>query len=127
MTEAVTKDRSQQVLIPILVSLLFFLRKGVQYALIGSYVPLLIVALMASIVLLTFFYGVKFFKVFARIWAVLIICWAMTRILFATVDMTIKPFLEYHLTQQFNPSSLLISIVMFILSVYIIKGTKRKS
>lgn len=96
----------------LLLSLLFFWRKGIQYAVIGSYVPLLIILVFTGLFLLLAQRRSSRLFIALRIWAILLVCWAAARILFAVVNLTVQPFNEYHLSAQFGWMGLLLSLLI---------------
>ena len=112
------------------VSLLYFLLKGISYALIGSYVPILFI----TIIMLLFYgsFGARLKKHYQllKFWAILIIIWAAIRLglsIILKIDTTLT---ESHLREQFGMVQLFLSIGMLICGIGIIKkipSTKTQS
>lgn len=114
-TTVLLEDRS--LLSALLLSLLFFWRKGIQYALIGSYVPLLFPLVFTGIILLWARRGSIRLVLALKTWAVLLLLWAGARILFAAVNLTLQPFNEYHLSKQFGGMGILLSLLLFVCAI----------
>jgi len=109
------------------VTLLFFIRKGIQYFMIGSYFPLLIIVSLIILLAVSLKVKVIVFVFFVRIWSIILIVWALIRILISIVNNTIKPFDgSWHLAQQFNIYSLLLSIVILWISVMMYRSLNKK-
>lgn len=108
-------------------SILFFLRKGIQYAAIGSYIPLLIIVGFILVFTLSPQKERVYFIRITKIWAILIIIWSTIRLFISIVHLTIKPFDgSFHLSQQFNSYNLMLSIVMLIFGIFIFKSLNKK-
>lgn len=108
------------------VSLLFFLIKGLNYALIGSYTPILFIIIV--MVLLYGSFGLKQKRHYKIItfWAILIIIWTVTRLgisIILKIDTTLT---ESHLREQFGFIQQLISIGMLGLGIGMIKQLKKE-
>jgi len=102
-------------------SLLFFLRKGFQYAIIGSYIPLVLVLFLVLLVSISLRSNKKklFFRL--KIWSILIITWSIIRLLISTMRYTTDVFDEYHQTSQFGLSGIALSAIMLIMGVLIFR------
>ena len=117
---------NRQLSIPLVISLLFFLRKGVQYALIGSYIPLLVILVVLGIFAKAILSNPRGLIYMSRIWAAILSLWSIMRILFSVVHLTVKPFNEQNLHQQFGFGGLLLSLVVFILAIMIFRNARLK-
>lgn len=107
------------------VSFLFFLRKGIQYAVIGSYVPLFLVLLILGGMFFTHKTSrQKAMNLTIKIWSFLLIIWGIMRFLFAIIHLTIQPFNEYHLNEQFSIAGILLSILFIFIGTLILKSLK---
>lgn len=110
----------------LLLSILFFLRKGVQYLVIGSFVPLLIIIGLIIAFALSLQKG-TFFIVLVKIWSFILIIWALVRILISTIHFTLQPFDgSFHMTQQFNTYNLVLSILMLVLGILMFRSINKK-
>ncbi len=111
----------------LLLSILFFLRKGIQYSLIGNVIPLLII--IGFIILLTTSVQKSrtAFILIARIWAIILIILSTIRLLISIIHLTIKPFdNSFHMTHQFSGYSIILSILMLILGILMLRGLSKK-
>jgi len=96
--------------VALLLSLLFFIRKGVQYFIIGSNIPLLIIVGLIAVLLIGAQRSIKSTVYIMRIWAVLIILWSLARIFISGVHLTVFPFDEaFHLSNQFGLNGIVLS------------------
>ncbi|MEM1338544.1 MAG: hypothetical protein AAGF96_12365 [Bacteroidota bacterium] len=112
--------------IPLLLSLLFFLRKGIQYAILGSYIPLLVIALFVVLMSITIRANATLFLYLSRIWAGVLIVWSLIRIGIAVVNYATTTFDEYHLSNQFGTSGILISALMLAIGITMIRNARTK-
>ncbi|MEM8507890.1 MAG: hypothetical protein AAF717_08670 [Bacteroidota bacterium] len=112
--------------IPLLLSLLFFLRKGIQYAILGSYIPLLVIALFVVLMSITIRANATLFLYLSRIWAGVLIVWSLIRIGIAVVNYATTTFDEYHLSNQFGMSGILISALMLAIGITMIRNARTR-
>lgn len=112
--------------IPLILSLLYFIKKGILYAFIGSYVPFFLVAIFLSLILISIKYNRKIFFIVLRLWSILIIIWSSVRILLFIMNYFTNTFDEYHLTNQFGIKSISISLIMLLFGVMIIRRSNGK-
>ena len=111
--------------VALLLSLLFFIRKGVQYFIIGSNIPLLIIVGLIAVLLIGAQRSIKSTVYIMRIWAVLIILWSLARIFISGVHLTVFPFDEaFHLSNQFGLNGIVLSGVMLTIGIIILKSLK---
>ncbi|MEM8900210.1 MAG: hypothetical protein AAGC85_18995 [Bacteroidota bacterium] len=110
--------------IPLILSLLFFLRKGVQYAMIGSYVPLVVIILPSVLMALTILQKRKTFLLLSKAWAIILIIWSVGRLFIASVNLAIPTFDEYHLNNQLGGFGFILSILMLSLGILILRNLK---
>ena len=109
----------------LVLSLLYFFYKGVLYAVLGSYVPLISIS---SILLLFFLSSEKNVKSFNRVtglWAILIIMWSIVRIVLSLVNQFIKPIPESHVSEQLGIIGLAKSLIFLIGAIYLWKNRTR--
>jgi hypothetical protein len=105
-------------------TLLFFLCKGILYALIGSFVPLLFIITILSLFLFSF---IKTSGTFARavtMWSFLLILWSATRILLSFINQFVKHVPEGHIDGQLGLTSNLVSFTILICSLYMLNNRK---
>jgi len=110
--------------IPLILSLTFFLRKGIQYVIIGNPIPLLIITLFLVLLFMNFNNNKSRFLYISRIWAIVIIIWSVVRILFAIMNFATDVFDEYHTQTQFGVFGILLSISLLLMSIFIFKNSK---
>lgn len=107
-----------------MVSFLLFVLKGVDYALLGSYVPLIFISVILTMFYLSFSKSVKAHRRVLKFWALLLIVWASVRIglmlyLYFDSDLT-----ESHLREQFSLVQNIISVIMLIIGIRTLKQLK---
>lgn len=112
--------------IPLIFSLLFFLRKGIQYAMINSYIPLLIIGWVLFSLSMAIRLNKNIFLHISRVWAITIMVWSIVRILISVVNYATNTFDEYHLSNQFGIYGISLSIVMFTIGMMIMMNSKAK-
>lgn len=124
ISKRITSSKSLYLVVGL--SLLFFLLKGLNYALIESYIPLLFI--IAVIVLLYFSFSAsnKAHRRVLRFWAIIILIWAVVRIglwVYLKIDNNLT---ESHLREQFGLAQNLISVGMLITGIFILKEIKKE-
>ncbi len=106
------------------ISLLFFLYKGVGYALIGSYIPLLVFLGVLAL----WYFGLAASDLaarrVARLWAFVLILWAAVRLLLAGVNQFMKPVPEGHVAAQLGLGGTLLSLAVLFCGIYLWKFRK---
>jgi hypothetical protein len=105
-------------------SLLFFLRKGIQYAVLGSYLPLGFALLFALLLGFSFRGKSRIFYLSARTWGLLLIAWAVIRLFFSVMAFAVKPLNEYHLSQQFGVAGILLSISVLAVGIWLLRSLR---
>lgn len=109
---------------PLGLSLLFFLRKGIQYAILESYIPLLVIVTALLLLSVAIALNKQVFLLLSRIWAVLIIGWSVIRLFVSVVSNATSTFDEYHLSNQFGIGGILLSILMLTVGILINRNAK---
>ncbi len=122
MIKAIKSNR--WLIIALLLSFLFFIKKGVQYALVGSYLPLIFVALFLSLILIGTKYKRKIVLIILKLWSIWLIIWSSLRILISIVNYFTNTFDEYHLNTQLGINSIGISLIMLLFGLIIIRHSK---
>ena len=111
----------------LLLSIVFFLRKGIQYSVIGSIIPLVIIIGFIILLMISVQKKKATFILIARIWAIILVIWSAIRFLISIIHLTIKPFdNSFHMTHQFSRYSIILSILMLTLGVLILRGLNKK-
>lgn len=108
------------------VSLLFFLIKGVKYAWIGSYVPLLFVSAIIALLAWSITSSASNHYRIMRFWAILIIIWALARLSLWLILQIDQNLTESHLREQFGLFQHIISLFMLGIGVFTIRQIKRQ-
>ena len=80
MTDLIKKHKL--LFIPLFLSILFFLRKGMQYAFIGSYLPMVVIGTVSVLLAWGLNKRKKSFLLFTKIWALLLLVWSAHQNLF---------------------------------------------
>lgn len=119
--------RNQQLSLSLLFSILFFLRKGIQYSAIGSFVPLLLIVGLFILLVVSLKLGKNAFVWTVRIWAIILFFWSIVRIFISIVHLAVKPFEgSFHLAQQFSAYGLVFSVLMLVLAIGLFRSLKKK-
>lgn len=106
-------------------TLLFFLCKGILYALIGSFVPLLFIITILSLFLFSITKTSGTFTRTIAMWSFLLILWSATRILLSFINQFVKHVPEGHIDDQLGLMSVLVSMTFLFFSFYILMNRKR--
>ena len=100
----------------LVVSFIPFLIKVIDYTIIGGYIPLLVFVVLLSLIFWSMQLGTKTRKRIIRLWAVLLILWAIARlsliILFHYTSVS-----EAHVESQFNIWFILNSFLHFAFGI----------
>lgn len=107
-------------------SLLYFALKGISYALIGSYVPILFITVVIVFTYISFGAKQKTHYRFVKFWAVLIIIWAVIRLGLSIILEFDTTLTESHLREQFGFIPQLLSIGILIIGIGIFKQLKKQ-
>lgn len=124
MIEVIRKNRF--LFIPISISLLYFIRKAVQYGMIDSYGPLILVITIIFLLLTSLKINRTRFLQVVKIWAIFVAIWSSLRIFISIAEYITKTFDEYHLKNQFGISNIIISFTMLLLAIIIIRYSHKK-
>lgn len=100
-------------------SLGFFLVKGVRYALIGSLVPLILIMTVLTILALTSQRSPKWFRRSLRYWGILLILWAVGRLLVEVLFKLTPNITEAHIREQFTILQKLVSILFLVIGIHL--------
>ncbi len=111
--------------ITLLFSLLFFLRKAIQYVLLKSYVPAFIILSIFAIIGISLVLNKKV-KLTLRFWSILLIIWASVRILLFLANSFLKEISESHLYHQlFDTKGVIISVSFLVAGVFLFRNSNR--
>lgn len=98
-------------------SLLYFVYKGLVYFFLGSYIPLLVIALILGLL----FYGLKkspaAFRRTIGFWCVLLLLWSSVRLLLGIVNQFVKPIPEAHVSGQLGITGTILSLAFLVTAV----------
>jgi len=102
-------------------SILFFLFKGIQYALIGSFMPIIFIAFVVFLLLLSLkIIGGGHHRV-VKIWAGFLIFWSIMRLVLSVVLLVDNNLTEAHLREQFTLEQQLISLFVGLVGYYMFR------
>ena len=111
--------------IVLLCSVLFFLKKVVQYALLDSYIPMLIIVLISGLISLSLYLR-KRITFMLRFWSILLIIWSSVRILFFIANTFTKEIAESHLNiYLFGVPAVIISIIFLVMGIYLFRNARK--
>lgn len=108
----------------LILTMIFFIYKGVLYALIGSYVPFLFIFTILGLMSFTFNKSSKVFRKIVGLWSVLIILWSAIRLLLSMVNQFVKPIPEGHVDGQLGLISTLLSMIFLCAGIYMWKNRR---
>lgn len=97
----------------------FFLIKGITYTLIGSYVPLLVIAIILLLIGIGFGKSTKAFRRMISLWSILVILWALVRLLLSMVNLFVKPIPESHVNEQLGITGIILSCTFLFAGFYL--------
>lgn len=105
----------------LILSLLFFLIRGVIYAWIGSYVPLIFV----TVFVITFIYlligEAAFAPLIVKVWSWFLIIWGVIRLAIPMMFYIAPNVTESHIRSQFTVLEFLMSILAIGIGIYLFK------
>ncbi|MDA9774105.1 hypothetical protein N9B82_04035 [Saprospiraceae bacterium] len=105
-------------------SLLFFVYKGVSYFLLGSYVPLIFIAIILALIGLSFKLKIKSQKRILKIWAIIIIIWGLGRLAVLLIFQIDSSLTESHIRDQLGFFQSLFSLLMALAGFLVLKRLK---
>ncbi len=103
------------------VSLLFFAFKGITYALIGSFAPLLLITIILILFIFTSKKSSRALKRMMVFWAVLLLLWSSSRLLLSIVNLLVKPIPEAHVHAQLGIEGVVLSLFFLFIAMYLLK------
>jgi len=106
-------------------TLLFYLLKGITYALIGSYIPFIFIAIILTLFAYTSKKSPKALRRMIVFWAVVLILWSSIRLLLSIVNFFIMPIPEAHVHAQLGIGGAVFSLIFLIIAIYLLKFKKR--
>ncbi len=112
--------------IALTVTLLFFFRKGIQYTLLNSYIPLLVIIAL-SLFLWVSIYLLKGIRLAVKIWSVFLILWALIKLLLFVAMSFLDELSNSHIYHQFGIVELLSSILILCFGIYIFRKSRKLS
>ena len=117
-------DTNKTFYVVLVISLLFFLIKGINYLFIGSIIPIIIALFLLFIIVISFRSSEKKFRRAIRFWAILLIIWASVRVLLGIINAFIKPMHESHINEQMGIVGTIISLSGLCIGIYLIRKVK---
>lgn len=108
------------------ITLLFFYRKGIQYALLDSYIPLLVIIALSLFIWVSM-YLFKGIRLAIKIWSVFLILWALIKLLLFIAMSFLDELSNSHIYHQFGIVGLLSSILILCFGIYIFRKSKKLS
>ncbi len=119
--------RNRLLIALLMLSVLFFIVKGVRYAIIESYVPIIFIASFILLFIIAFKNGYKSLRRMLRVWGVFLLIWAGA-VVFVEVAFTLTPSMtEAHIREQFNLLQNLYVALFLFTGIYLLKQAKHIS
>lgn len=100
-------------------SVAFFLFKGIRYALIGSYFPLLFISAVILCLSTFMIKDKKYFRLTVATWSIMLSFWALIRLVLPLLLHFSPQVTETHIREQFTPLEFLVSGVVLALGYYL--------
>ena len=104
-------------------TLLVFLIKGIHYSILRSYIPLIIVLSILTIIVIGFIYYNTLLKIAIRLWAVLLLLWSCLRIILS-IFLFFNPINESHVVHELQGFGWLNSILFLLAGSYLYRKAK---
>ena len=101
------------------ITLVFFVYKGISYALIGSFVPLITITIILILFIFTSKKSPNALRQMIVFWAVLLILWSSTRLLLSIVNLFVKPVPEAHVHDQLGIGGAIFSLIFLSIAIYL--------
>jgi len=122
MTKVLT---SHQIRIAALIlSILFFLMRGIQYALLERYIPLGIIVTFLILYLASLRINQKYVRWISKAWGLFIITWSIARLIISLISLLTNTFDEFHLINQFGLYGICQSMVMLLIGIILWRHKK---
>ncbi len=121
--KAIIKNRVFSICLSI--TLIFFLCKGILYALIGSFVPLLFIITILCLFLFSITKSPGTFKRTLTMWSTLLMLWSATRLFLSIINKFVKNIPVGHINGQLVLMNVLLSMTFLIFSFSMLKNRKR--
>jgi len=106
-------------------SLLAFIFRGIEYALIASYVPILFALSITMILVILYYLSGLAFSIALKIWASILILYSIIRISF-WVFFQIDPMMSAHGADSFSNLHLFFSVLYFLTGIIIMTSKWRR-
>ncbi|CAM1343412.1 hypothetical protein [Tenacibaculum amylolyticum] len=104
-------------------SLFFFARKAIQYAVLESYITSVILLLILTLISTSLLLN-KRTKFALRFWSILLLIWSIIRVLLFIANAFLKEMSESHLYHQlFSPKGIITSSIFLFMSIYLFKNS----
>jgi len=103
------------------ISLLYFIIKGLDYAIIGSYIPLIFILFWIILIIWSFSFKQKHHLRVLKYWIIMVLIWAVARIGVWIIIHIDTGLTESHLREQFNIFQNCITIVMLVIAINVLK------
>ncbi len=116
--------RNRLLIALLMLSVLFFLVKGVRYAIIESYVPIIFISIFIVLFIIAFKNGYKSLRRMLRVWGIFLLIWTGA-VIFVEVAFTLTPSMtEAHIREQFNLLQNLYVALFLFTGIYLLKRAK---
>ena len=102
-------------------SLLFFIYKGISYFLLGSYVPIIFIAIVLIVLLISFNLSAKSQKTILKFWAIFLIIWGLGRLTIWLAFQIASDLTESHMRDQLGLFQNIFSIAMALAGFVVFK------
>lgn len=119
-----TKTNRSLYTIILVLTLILFMYKGVQYLLLGSYLPIIF---SLGICMLFYFNRnrKKTLNTLIKVWAILMIIWSILRIIIGLTDRFGKELMENHLQENLGIKGIIVSFLFLAMGLFLLSKKKR--
>lgn len=115
-------DNNKLYVICLILSLMLFAFKAVQYMLIGSYVPFVFIFIILTLFYFSYNSSRRNFSRMLKFWGILLIIWAIIRFVIEISFLFSESITETHIREQFTIYHKTITFLMFLSGSLIIRN-----
>lgn len=107
-------------------SLILFAKKGIEYAILGSFIPLILSIVFIAIVCLMK-KSRKKTNMVLKLWAILLLVWSFSRIIIGLADTFLKELTENQIQQNMGIFGYIISILFIYIGTFLLNKNNRNN
>lgn len=109
----------------LVITVLLFFYKGLVFAFLDSFVPLIISLIFTGCLILSKLRSDASYRIAKKVWAYILLAWSAIRVILAVLIVTTLN--EAYLLDQINLSNLLLTIFLCASAYYLLKANKTRT